>query len=147
MATRCVARVPDRYLDKDDTGNTDFIFPMYNQDYSITYKFSNTAFKNINMVDLLWPDYDISDSSVLFTERVYNFNCDEAEKTIMENFLKAFNNSFQPFRLTITVDETSQSDVLSCILNGNPTFNKDVFDRWTISLSLLEAASITVQYS
>lgn len=147
MATNSVFRVPDRYLDSSVGTSTDFTLPIYNQDYSIIYKFADTAFLSKSMVNLLWPDYNISSSTVLYTERVYNFNCSESEKTTMENFIKSFNNSFQPFRFIISVDATTQNDTLFCILNGTPTFNKDEFDRWTISLSMLEAASITVQYS
>ena len=99
------------------------------------------------MVDLLWPDYDVTGGLILYTERTYSFNLDEAEKTIMENFLLAFNNSMQPFQMTITVDETSEVTVLKCILNDDTTFSKDKFDRWTVTLGLLESSSINIQYS
>jgi len=147
MATQCVMRVPDRYMTVGETGYTDFTFTMYNQDYSISYKFAASGYKSKNMAGLLIPNYDITDSLVLYTERIYNFNLSVSEKTTMENFLYSFNNSFQPFQMTITVDATSQSDTLYCILNEDPGFEKDIFNRWTVSLGLIEASSISVDYS
>lgn len=147
MATQVILRVPDRYLTVGATTGTNFYTAMYNQDYSITYKFSDVGFKTRSMVDLLWPDYDVTGGLILYTERTYSFNLDEAEKTIMENFLLAFNNSMQPFQMTITVDETSEVTVLKCILNDDTTFSKDKFDRWTVTLGLLESSSINIQYS
>lgn len=135
--------VPDKYITSGSITSTTFRVPMFDQSYSIEYSYSDVAYGDISYSGNKFPRFDIAKDLILITR--YNLSwtgLNSSDKSDFENFIKSFNNSFQPFTLRVWDSAVSSDDYYMIIEPETITLTKDRFDLWSVSLTYIQLESL-----
>lgn len=130
--------VPDRYKTLGAETNSTFTVPMFNYEYTIEYTYSTIAYDTESASGQQFPHYTIAKNLNLISK--YNLQWSgllNDEKEIFDAFIKAFNNSFQPFTMRVFTDTINYNDYTMIIESDNLSISKDKFDLWSINLQLI----------
>ena len=126
-----ILTVAKKYTINGDAGNFTYTVPAYNQDYEINLSFPNnvqTAFAGNT-----FPNYKQAFSSSCIERRAYNWTgLTQTEVNLFTSFIKAFNNSWQPFTLTYN------SVAEDLIVESDPTVGKDNLGLYSLTLNLIK---------
>ena len=115
-----------------------FIVPRFDQNYSINYSFVNHPYKNTNFLGRLFPYYPVARDSefVCIENHSYSWTMlNESEKDVFNNFINAFNNSWQPFSLCKWNSGTLES-VEHFIIDSPVEISKDKYELYSVTLNL-----------
>lgn len=131
--------VPNKYTTYGSGTSSTYSIPMFDFGYTISYSFSEVAYGAESASGQKFPEYGIASNLVLISR--YNFSWSgltSTEKQIFDNFIKRFNNSFQPFVLRIWVDGVSYADLDVLIEQDTLTITEDKFGLFSVTFTCLE---------
>ena len=135
--------VPDKYITYGSGTSTTYILPMFDQDYTIEYSYSDIAYLDESATGQKFPEYSIAKNLVLISRHNLTWSgLLEAEKDTFENAVKSFNNSFQPFTMRIWDTGVSYTDYYMIIEPDTLTLTKDKFDLWSVSITCIQLESL-----
>lgn len=131
--------VPDKYLTVGSLTSNTFTMPIFDYGYTINYSYSDAAYDSISASGQVFPNYKLAKKLSLIIKYQFNWSgLVESEKIIVENFIKSFGNSFQPFTLQIFTSDINHLDYEMIIDSDTVSISKDRFDLYNVSFSTIQ---------
>jgi len=136
-------RVEVKYITYGAGGTSIFTVPMFDFGYVLNYSYSDVSGPSTSASGQEFPEYNIARNLYLIKKFSLSWNgMTLAEKLVFENFIKSFNNSFQPFIFRLYTAVAAYDDYYMIIEPDSLTFTKDKFDLWGVSLTCIELESL-----
>lgn len=135
--------VPDKYVTVGAGTSTTFRVPMFDQGYTIDYSYSDVAYGDKSYSGLEFPKFSIAKNLSLISRYTLSWTgMSDAEKSELDDFIKSFNNSFQPFTLRLWLNQSGYDDYYMIIEPDTITLTKDKFNLWSATFTCIQLGSL-----